>query len=93
MENNELNNVTEDVVENVASDVIDEVAKKTFAEKHPRIYSIGVLSLCGVGIYGGMLVAHYAVKGIKKGVQKVKDVIATKKEAKKQEVIENSDEE
>ena len=94
MPENEMNNVTEEVVENAAelADTVTTV-EPTFAQRHPYLALMGTGAALGTGVLGVTVLGGLMLEGGKKLWNWGKNKIAARKEAKAQKaVIENSEE-
>ena len=85
--NNEMTNVTEEVVENVIPEVVE---KLSFKDKHPALYAGGAAALIGGGCIAGMYITNAVFDWGSNKIKNFKEKRAAKK-AEKAKVVEASE--
>lgn len=85
--NNEMTNVTEEVVENVIPEVVE---KLSFKDKHPVLYAGSAAALIGGGYIAGVYIADAVFSWGKRKIENFKEKRAAKK-AEKAKVVEASE--
>lgn len=84
--NNEMTNVTEEVVENAIPEVVE---KLSFKDKHPVLCTSAVAALIGVSYIAGVYAADSVIRWGKRKAENFKEKRAAKK-AEKAKVVEES---